>query len=234
MNMQKCIKAYINILLFISLLFILTIPIHVNAISTDDLDKSGDIGYMRMKLFVKENPNEILVHLLKKDSGEIIDLYTYPQYDYIIDATLPVGDYTVQDVSCKEEISFDVGQTFTIEKNGIAAVKVPQSEVTFEDFDEPLSSDGIGEDIALLDGSSNEATYREEIGDDIIQPKNGKSADVALYTEDTNEKMNDKISTKSKTINAFLVTGTTIIIVGIVGACLVINKENRKKKSLDK
>ena len=232
--MQKCIKFYINILLFISLLFILCIPIHANAISTDDLDKSGDIGYMRMKLFVKENPNEILVHLLKKDSGEIIDLYTYPQYDYIIDATLPVGDYTVQDISCKEEISFDVGQTFTIEKKGIAAVKVPQSEVTFEDFDEPLSSDGIGEDIALLDGSSNEATYREEIRDDIIQPRNGENDEIALYTEDTNEKMNDKISTKNKTINAFFLTGSTIIIIGIVGAYLVINKEKRKKKSLDK
>lgn len=230
--MEKCLKKILNILLLIPLLFTLCIPIHANAISTDDLDKSGDIGYMRMKLFVKESPNEVLVHVLKNDSGEVLDLYTYPQYDYIIDATLPVGDYTVQDVSCEEGITFEAGQTFTVEKNGIAAVKVPQSGEVFEDFDEPLSSDGIGGDIALLDGASDEAVYREEIGDDIIQPRDGENSEIALYTEEeTSKKTNDSIAPiGNKTVNAFIVAGTSLLLVGIVGAYLVIKKEKEEEK----
>lgn len=235
--MEKCLRKLLNILLLIPLLFTLCIPIHANAISTDDLDKSGDIGYMRMKLFVKESPKEVLVHVLKNDSGEVLDLYTYPQYDYIIDATLPVGDYTVQDVSCEEGITFEVGQIFTVEKNGIATVKVPQSGEVFENFDEPLSSDGIGEDISLLDGTSDDV-YSEEIGDDVIQPRNNETDEIALYTEETSEKTSDSIApTKNKTVNAFIVAGTSLLLVGIIGAYLVIKKEKeeekRKKKNME-
>lgn len=224
--MEKCIQKLVNILFVISFLFILCIPIHVNAISTDDLDKSGDIGYMRMKLFIKENPNEIIVHLLKNDSGEIIDLYTYPQDDYIIDATLPVGQYTVQDISSEEEISFDIGQTFTIKKNGIATVKVPQSKMTFEDFDEPLSSDGIGEDISLLSENSNEVVDTEKLGDNEIQPRNVETNEIALYTEDigTNK------STQSKNVNKIIIIGTCVI-VGIMGISFVFKKKKKEEKT---
>ena len=169
---------------------------------------------MRMKLFIKENPNEIIVHLLKNDSGEIIDLYTYPQDDYIIDATLPVGQYTVQDISSKEEISFDIGQTFTIEKNGIAAVKVPQSKMTFEDFDEPLSSDGIGGDISLLSENSNEVVDTEEIGDNEIQPKDVETNEIALYTEDTETNCQVK-STQTENVNKIIIISACVI-VGII------------------
>lgn len=212
--MGKCIKKLVNILFVISFLLTLCAPIHVSAISTDDLDKSGDIGYMRMKLFIKENPNEIIVHLLKNDSGEIIDLYTYPQDDYIIDATLPVGQYTVQDISAKEEISFDIGQTFTIEKNGIAAVKVPQSEMTFEDFDKPLSSDGIGEDISLLSENSNEVVDTEEIDDNEIQSRDVGTNEIALYTEDTETNCQVK-STQIENVKKIIIISACVI-VGVI------------------
>ena len=212
--MENCIKKIVNILLVISFLLTLCTPIHVNAISTDDLDKSGDIGYMRMKLFIKENPNEIIVHLLKNDSGEIIDLYSYPQDDYIIDATLPVGQYTVQDISSKEEISFDIGQTFTIEKNGIATVKIPQSKMTFEDFDEPLPSDGIGEDISLI-SEDNE-----------IQPRDVETNEIALYAEDTEISK----STQSENVNKIIIIGVCVI-VGIMGISFVFKGKKKKEKT---
>lgn len=224
--MEKCIQKLVKILFVISFLFILCIPIHVNAISTDDLDKSGDIGYMRMKLFIKENPNEIIVHLLKNDSGEIIDLYTYPQDDYIIDATLPVGQYTVQDISSKEEISFDIGQTFTIEKNGIATVKIPQSKMIFEDFDEPLPSDGIGENISLISENSNKVVDTEEIGDNEIQPRDVETNEIALYAEDTEISK----STQSENVNKIIIIGACVI-VGIIGTSFVFKKKKKEEKT---
>lgn len=165
------------------LLLCLCIPIHVNAISTDDLDKSGDIGYVRMKIFVEETPKEILVEMMKEDTGEIIELYTYPQYDYIIDATLPIGTYTIKEVKCEENLEFDVDETFTIEKNGVAAVKIPQSNVIFDDFNEPLSSDGIGTDIALLNGDhDNEIALYEETGNDVVQPRVVDDSETSSHT----------------------------------------------------
>lgn len=224
--MEKCIKKIVNILFVISFLLTLCVPIHVNAISTDDLDKSGDIGYMKMKLFIKENPNEIIVHLLKNDSGEIIDLYTYPQDDYIINATLPVGQYTVQDISSKDEISFDIGQTFSIKKNGIAAVKVPQSNMTFEDFDKPLSSDGIGDDISLISENSNEVVDAEEIRDNEIQPRNVETNEIALYTEDT--RTTESIQTEN--VNKIIIIGVCVI-VGIIGISFVFKKKKKEDKT---
>ena len=227
--MKKCIKKLVNILFVISFLVTLCAPIHVNAISTDDLDKSGNIGYMRMKLFIKENPNEIIVHLLKNDSGEIIDLYTYPQDDYIIDATLPVGQYTVQDISSKEEISFDIGQTFTIEKNDIAAVKVPQSEMTFEDFDEPLSSDGISTDISLLSENSNEVVDTEEIVDNEIQPRDVETNEITLYTKNTETNCQVK-STQSENVKKIIIISACVI-VGIMRISFVFKKKKKEEKT---
>lgn len=227
--MKKCIKKLVNILFVISFLVTLCAPIHVNAISTDDLDKSGNIGYMRMKLFIKENPNEIIVHLLKNDSGEIIDLYTYPQDDYIIDATLPVGQYTVQDISSKEEISFDIGQTFTIEKNDIAAVKVPQSEMTFEDFDEPLSSDGISTDISLLSENSNEVVDTEEIVDNEIQPRDVETNEITLYTKNTETNCQVK-STQSENVKKIIIISACVI-VEIMGISFVFKKKKKEEKT---
>lgn len=227
--MKKCIKKLVNILFVISFLVTLCAPIHVNAISTDDLDKSGNIGYMRMKLFIKENPNEIIVHLLKNDSGEIIDLYTYLQDDYIIDATLPVGQYTVQDISSKEEISFDIGQTFTIEKNDIAAVKVPQSEMTFEDFDEPLSSDGISTDISLLSENSNEVVDTEEIVDNEIQPRDVETNEITLYTKNTETNCQVK-STQSENVKKIIIISACVI-VGIMGISFVFKKKKKEEKT---
>ena len=208
---KKKMKNFVKIFL-IPILFCFLFTLHGMAISTDDLDLSGDIGYVRMKIFVENAPKELLVHVCKEDTGEIIDMYTYPQYDYVIDATLPVGTYSIQDVMSEENLEFDVNQEFTIEPNGIVTVKIPQSNVTFENFDEPLSSDGIGSDIALLTMDDGNEIVDQEIGNDVVQPR-------------TMETSSDNIIEKTKTIRHYLSIGSGIV--GLILCGFVIMKKRK-------
>lgn len=83
--------------------------------------------------------------------------------------------------------------------------------MTFEDFDKPLSSDGIGDDISLISENSNEVVDAEEIRDNEIQPRNVETNEIALYTEDT--RTTESIQTEN--VNKIIIIGVCVI-VGII------------------